>query len=71
MAEVQTLPDYSRGLDFEQVWAALMETREWIKETEQIVKETARQIGNLGNRLGDVIEYMVAPNLHICPYLSF
>jgi hypothetical protein len=58
------LPDYPRGLDFQQVWAALMETRERIKETEQIVKENVRIIGNPGNRLGDVIEYMFAPNLH-------
>jgi hypothetical protein len=77
MADVQILPDYPRGITFEQVWAALMENREQIKETERIVKENAesqketdrivkenaRIIGNLGSRLGDVIEYMVAPNL--------
>jgi hypothetical protein len=43
MAEVQTLPDYPRGLDFQQVWAALMENREQIKETDRIVKENAKQ----------------------------
>ena len=56
MAEVQTLPDYPRGLDFEQVWAGLMETK-------QIVQENARQIGKLGNRFGEVVEYMIAPGL--------
>ncbi|MCL1813415.1 MAG: hypothetical protein FWG29_07820 [Treponema sp.] len=81
MAKVQTLPDYPRGLDFEQVWAALMEDRErlketkqilrenaerfeqWQKVTERIVEENARQIGKLGNRFGEVIEYMIAPGL--------
>ena len=32
---------YPRGLDFEQVWAALMENREQLKETEKLVKEIA------------------------------
>ena len=41
---------------FESVWAAL-------QETDRIVKENARQIGKLGKRFGDVVEYMVAPNL--------
>ncbi|MCL1812968.1 MAG: hypothetical protein FWG29_05545 [Treponema sp.] len=43
MAEVQTLPDYPRGLDFQQVWAALMEDRERLKETERILRENAEQ----------------------------
>jgi len=38
-----TQPNYPRGLDFEQVWAALMENREQIRETDRIVKETAQQ----------------------------
>ncbi len=41
MGKIQ--PQYPRGLDFEQVWAALMETREQQKETERIVKEVAEQ----------------------------
>jgi len=77
MAEVHTLPDYPKGLDFQQVWACLMENREQLKEltenqkeTDRIVKENAKQqektdmqLGKLGNRFGDVIEYLVAPNL--------
>ena len=73
------------GLTFEKVWAALMETREQIKETgrqmketdkrlaEQMketdrrlakqMKETDRQIGKLGNRFGEMVEYMIVPNL--------
>ena len=34
---------YPKGLDFEQVWAALMENREQLKETDRIVKENAER----------------------------
>ncbi|GMO47091.1 MAG: hypothetical protein Pg6C_09190 [Treponemataceae bacterium] len=82
MAEVQAA--YPRGLDFEQVWAALMENREQIRETERhldrtsaIVEEVARKIeataeqarvtdkrvGELTGRFGEVVEYMIVPNL--------
>ena len=37
--------------------------KEWQKETNRIVRENAHQIGKLGKRFGDVVEYMVAPNL--------
>jgi hypothetical protein len=75
MGKVNTLkahvqPEYPKGLDFEQVWAALMENREQLKETDRIVKEVAerqketdRQIGKLGDRFGEMVEYMVLPNL--------
>ena len=45
-----------KGLTFEDVWAALMETRER-------QEETARQIGALGNRFGELVEHMVLPNI--------
>jgi len=32
METVQTQPTYHRGLDFEQVWEALMENREQLKK---------------------------------------
>jgi hypothetical protein len=41
---------------FESVWAAL-------QETDRIVKENAKQIGKLGNRFGEMVEYMVVPGL--------
>ena len=70
MPETQTQPIYPKGLDFEQVWAALMENREQLKETDRqlketdrIVKETSKQIGAINNRFGEIVEYMVAPNL--------
>ena len=35
MENVKVQPEYPRGLDFEQVWAALMENREQQKETDR------------------------------------
>jgi hypothetical protein len=39
------------------------ETERWKKETERIVQNNAQLIGKLGNRFGEVVEYMIAPNL--------
>ena len=103
MGKTQTLPDYPRGLTFEHVWAALMETRKLQEENAQQIKEsrqetdrflkesrqetarlqqeTAQQIkesqqetdrqikdinkrfGEYSNRLGEIAEYMITPNL--------
>jgi hypothetical protein len=61
---VQTQPDYPKGLDFEQVWAALMETRkEFDRQMKESQKEFDKRFGNLTNRFGEVVEYMIAPNL--------
>jgi len=64
--------------NFETVWAALQEVAERQKETERIIKEslkeTAQQmketdrrldekLGRLGDRFGEMIEYMVMPSL--------
>jgi len=73
MEAVQT----ANSPSFETVWAALQENaqgmkelRESQKETALIVKETARQqqktdseLGKLSKRMGEVVEFMVAPNL--------
>ena len=63
MGDMQTKTDYPRGLDFEQVWAALMETREQQKETDRQIKEIGKRFGDFTNRFGEVVEYMIAPNL--------
>ena len=67
MAEVQTQQTYPKGLDFEQVWAALMENREQQKETDRLLKETIKEnnkrFGDMDNRFGEVVEYMISPNL--------
>ena len=54
--ETSSIPDYPRGITFEQVWAALMEDRERMKETDRI-------IGELGNRFGELAEHLVAPGI--------
>jgi len=63
---------------FETVWAALMEDRERLKETERILKESAeryererrkserdfnRRLGKYINLFGEVTEYTMAPKL--------
>jgi len=65
-----TLPDYPRGLTFEDVWAGLMENRQQLKElaeehkkTERVVKQTNRQMGGLHRRFGELAEHMVAPGI--------
>ncbi|MCL2185616.1 MAG: hypothetical protein FWB86_07180 [Treponema sp.] len=56
MGDAQSQQTYPKGLDFEQVWAALMENREQIKEI-------GKRLGDFTNSFGDVVEYMIAPNL--------
>ena len=77
MPAIQTARHQDAPPTFESVWAALQETdrivrenakemkefRESQKETDRIVKETSKQIGKLNNRFGEIVEYMVAPNL--------
>jgi len=63
MADTHIQPTYPKGLDFEQVWAALMENREQQKETDRQIKDINKRFGEYSNRLGEIAEYMVAPNL--------
>jgi len=51
-----TTQNVGEGLTFEKVWAALMETRAQMKATD-------KRVGELTNRFGDMVEYMVMPNL--------
>ena len=69
MAET-AIPDYPRGLTFEDVWAGLMENRiqmeetdRRLKETERLIKRNGRQIGGLHRRFGELAEHMVAPGI--------
>ena len=70
MATAQQIPDWPRGITFEQVWAGLMENREQQKETDRQMKETDRQMketsermGFLSNRFGELAEHLVAPGI--------
>jgi hypothetical protein len=42
----------------------MQETAEQIKDTDRQMKETNKLIGNLGSRLGEVIEHIMSPKLH-------
>ena len=65
------VPDYPRGLTFEQVWASIQELKESqrksLKETERLLRESARRLdkklGDLGNRFGEMIESLASPGL--------
>jgi hypothetical protein len=62
---------------FESVWAGLQEVKQILKEnaeqqketdrqmkeTDRIVKEIGKRLGDFTNSFGDVVEYMIAPNL--------
>jgi len=57
-------------LNYEKVWAALMENREQMKETDRrmketdrIVKELSKNIGGLNNSVGGLIETLIAARL--------
>jgi hypothetical protein len=64
MEAVQTRVEHP---NFETVWAALQEVATMQKETERQMKESSerlnKQLGRLGNRFGEMVEYMVIPNL--------
>jgi len=70
MEAVQTQIDYPKGIGFEQVWATLesvaqmhKETALSLKDTEQVVKEIGKRLGDFTNSFGDVVEHLIAPNL--------
>jgi len=71
-------PPSGKGLTFEKVWAMMQESdkrqAERLKETERFLRENAlqqkeradqldKQLSKLGNRFGEMVEYMVKPNL--------
>ena len=54
--ETTPIPDYPRGVTFEQVWALL-------QEVGQKQKEVGEQMGYLSNRFGELAEHLVAPGI--------
>ena len=50
-------------LTYEQMMALFLETREQIQATAAIVKQTQKEIGALGSRVGDIIMGMVKGNI--------
>jgi len=49
-----------RGPNFRTVWAMMQETERQMKESNERLN---KQLGKLGGRFGEMIEYMVLPNL--------
>jgi molybdopterin converting factor small subunit len=41
----------------------IKENYKQIKETDRQMKETDRQLGFMGNRFGEILEYLIKPNL--------
>ncbi|MDR0585611.1 MAG: hypothetical protein LBG26_00055 [Treponema sp.] len=75
MGELVQARKPQKGLTFEDVWAAMMETDKKFQETDRQFKETNRRLekskrdldkkmGELGNRLGELAEHLVAPSIH-------
>jgi len=63
-----------KGLTYEKVWAMFQKSAEEQKETRRQMKEYAEQwkkqhkkteriVGKLGNRFGELVEHLVAPNI--------
>jgi len=69
MGNVQTQP-ISENTSFEQIWAILDRTAkrqeelaESQKETDRVIKEIGKRLGDFTNSFGDIVEYMIAPKL--------
>ncbi|MDR2433153.1 MAG: hypothetical protein LBD47_01120, partial [Treponema sp.] len=58
MKAVQTVPEWKAAAD--EIWAMMKETDRQIKETD---KRLDKQLGKLGSRFGEMVEYMIVPNL--------
>jgi hypothetical protein len=66
----ETNQEGETGLTFEKVWAMFQETDRRMQETDRLMKETARRmqetdrkISKLGNRVGELIEHLISPNI--------
>ncbi|GHU18387.1 hypothetical protein FACS1894163_10330 [Spirochaetia bacterium] len=61
MAAAQQQPQM--GLTFEDVWAALMETREHINKLTEEVDRVTKNVGGLNRSMGELIETLIAARL--------
>jgi hypothetical protein len=52
-----------KKVTLDDVWANMRELQELHKETEKAIKETQKIVGKLGNRLGDMAEHLLTPDL--------
>ena len=56
--ETTSIPDYPRGITFEQVWAALMEDRKQLKEIAGQIKQTDEQMKKTDEQMKKTDEQM-------------
>jgi hypothetical protein len=63
LKEMRESIDESRKEFRESLDESRKEVKESRKETEKQMKQTDKRIGELGNRFGEMVEYMVVPNL--------
>ena len=70
MGDMQIQTNYPKETSFEQIWAILDKTADRLdriterqEETSQQIKEIGKRFGDFTNSFGDVVEYMIAPNL--------
>jgi hypothetical protein len=61
METTQTIPEWKAAVD--EIWAMIKATDDQIKKTSDQMKATDKRVGELTNRFGDMVEYMVLPNL--------
>jgi myosin heavy subunit len=52
------------NVEIEEIRAILKETAESMKDTDRRMKENARQMGFVQNKLGEVVEHIVIPNIN-------
>jgi hypothetical protein len=63
MGDMTQTHEPQRGFTFEDVWAAMMETDKRLQELTRKFEKTDKQIGELGNRFGELAEHLVTPNI--------
>ena len=70
MGDMHIQTDYPKETSFEHIWAILDRTADRLdeitesqKETDRVVREIGKRLGDFTNSFGDVVEYMIAPNL--------
>ena len=63
MGDAQIQPTFPKGITFEHVWASLDRLTQEQMETSQQIKEIGKRLGDFTNSFGDVVEYMISPNL--------
>ena len=57
------IPDYPPDMTFEQVWRIVQETALLQKKTERQMEKVTRELGRLGNSIGEVVETLLAARL--------